>query len=81
MESAVISRAVEKSKMEGSDPRMDLCPRCGRYISGPNLLAHAKADEYLIGLIGRDHPEWVGPDGRCTRCVGYYQSLVERTGI
>ncbi len=81
MERSVISRAMEKSEMEGFQPRMDLCPRCGRYISGPNLLAHAKAEEYLIGLIGQDHPEWVGPDGACSPCVGYYQSLVELTGI
>ena len=81
MESSVISRAMAKSNMEGSQPGVDLCPRCGRDISGPNMLAHAKAEEYLIGLIGQDHPEWIGSDGACIRCVGYYQSLVELTGI
>ncbi len=57
------------------------CPRCGRYIEGARILAHAKAEEYLIGLIKRDHPEWVEPEGTCLRCGTYYQALVERTGI
>ncbi len=57
------------------------CPRCGRYIQGESILAHAKAEEYLIGLIQRDHPEWVEPDGTCSSCKTYYQALVERTGI
>ena len=57
------------------------CPRCGRYIEGSNVLAHAKAEEYLVGLIKRDHPEWVEPDGTCSPCKTYYQALVERTGI
>ena len=57
------------------------CPRCGRYIEESRILAHAKAEEYLIGLIKRDHPEWVEPDGTCSPCKTYYQALVERTGI
>ncbi len=61
MERSVISQAMAKSEMEGFRPRMDLCPRCGRYISGPSLLAHAKAEEYLIG---QDHQLANGNCGR-----------------
>ena len=57
------------------------CPRCGRYIEGSSVLAHAKAEEYLVGLIKRDHPAWVEPKGTCLRCETFYQALVERTGI
>jgi hypothetical protein len=45
------------------------------------LLAHAKAEEYLIGLIKRDHPEWVRPNGTCPRCNIYYRLLAKRTGV
>ena len=57
------------------------CHRCGKYIESSSVLAHAKAEEYLIGLIKRDHPEWVEAEGTCHRCEDYYQALVERTGI
>lgn len=59
----------------------DRCPRCGKTIEAPLLLAHAKAEEYLIELIKRDHPEWVRPDGRCPRCNIYYRLLAKRTGV
>lgn len=68
---SVISRAMA----------MDRCPRCGKPISGPIMLAHAKAEEYLIGLIKRDHPEWAEPNGACHGCEAYYRVLVERTGV
>lgn len=57
------------------------CPRCGRDIEESILLPHVKAEEYLIGLIRRDHPEWVLSNGECPRCKGYYRALVERTGV
>lgn len=68
---SVISRAMA----------LDRCPRCGKTFQGPMLLAHAKAEEYLIGLIKRDHPEWIEPGGTCPGCVAYYRVLVERTGV
>ncbi len=80
MERSVISRAMAKSTMEGSQRGIDLCPLCGRYLSGPSLLAHAKAEEYLIGLIGQDHPEWDEPE-TVPQSEAYYRALVEQTGI
>ncbi len=80
MESSVISRAMAKSEMERFQPRIDPCPRCGRYISGPSLLAHAKAEEYLIGLIGQDHPEWDELE-TVPQSGAYYRALVEQTGV
>ena len=80
MESSVISGAMAESEMAGSQPSIELCPRCGRYISGPSLLAHAKAEEYLIGLIGQDHPEWAEPE-TVPQSKAYYRALVEQTGV
>lgn len=89
---SVISKAVARTwpQWSGTDastdtpqtPSMtDRCPRCGRDIRVPMLLAHAKAEEYLIELIKRDHPEWVQPDGTCRRCKLYYRVLAKRTGV
>lgn len=89
----VISKAVALSRMQPSNAppcitnghrcasTTDRCPRCGKDIPAPMLLAHAKAEEYLIELIQRDHPEWVQPDGTCPRCKFYYRVLAKRTGV
>lgn len=90
---SVISEAVARAGIESSDGVLstmngqrgastaDRCPRCGKTIQAPMLLAHAKAEEYLIELIKRDHPEWVQPDGTCSRCSNYYRVLAQRTGV
>ncbi len=56
------------------------CPRCGENIQESILLPHVKAEEYLIELIKRDHPNWVQSDGKCPPCVDYYRTLIEQTG-
>ena len=65
----------------GSSSMREPCLRCGKIPKGPSLLAHAKAEEYLIELIKRDHPEWGEPDGTCPRCAAYYRTLVEQVGV
>lgn len=61
--------------------RMYRCSRCGKIIRGSLLLVHTKAEEYIIELLKRDHPEWVDHNGACSHCEQYYQALVERAGI
>ena len=90
---SVISRAVARAWPQWSSPdasspsaprrpsRGERCPRCGRTVTGPLLLIHAKAEEYLLELIKRDHPEWGEPDGTCPRCAAYYRTLVEQVGV
>ena len=72
---------MDTQAMQSSSLMRDRCLRCGKDISGLILLAHAKAEEYLIGLIKEDHPEWVQPDGTCPRGEVYYRALVEQTGV
>ncbi len=74
-------RSLAGSNEQSRASMMDDCPRCGKTINGPTRLVHVKAEEYLIGLIKRDHPEWVDPDGTCPQCATYYRVLVERTGV
>ena len=57
------------------------CPICDREIDDFASLAHAKAEEYLIELIKRDHPEWKKEDKTCQKCVEYYRKLVKENEI
>ncbi|MBL7081927.1 MAG: hypothetical protein ISS44_05130, partial [Candidatus Omnitrophica bacterium] len=48
-------RAEEQKKTE---PRQYKCQICGRMIHEEHALMHAKAEEYLMNLIKKDHPQW-----------------------
>lgn len=50
---------------------MPKCPLCHKET---DTLYHI-AEQAVIDLIKRDHPEWVQPDGACAKCVEYYESL------
>lgn len=57
------------------------CHICGREIDEAAGLAHVKAEEYLIELIRRDHPEWLEEKNSCHKCIDYYRRLVKETEI
>lgn len=57
------------------------CQICEREIDDFASLAHVKAEEYLINLILRDHPEWQEKGKTCPKCVEYYRKLVKETEI
>ena len=57
------------------------CQICNREIDDFASLAHIKAEEYLIELIHRDHPEWKEDSKTCHKCVEYYRKLVKETEI
>ncbi|MBU3933757.1 MAG: hypothetical protein KKH11_03735 [Candidatus Omnitrophica bacterium] len=61
--------------------RKHKCQICGREIDDAVGLAHVKAEEYLIELIRRDHPEWNKDMGTCDLCLEYYRELIKRTEI
>ncbi len=47
------------------------CGLCGH--DSPNL--SQIAEDYVLDLIRRDHPEWVRENGACPECLAYYSSL------
>lgn len=61
--------------------RKHKCQICGREIDDAVGLAHVKAEEYLIELIRRDHPQWKKTMGTCDLCLEYYRELIKRTKI
>ena len=48
--------------------------KCGLCDKEVNEL-HSIAQDYLLGLIESEHPDWVESDGACTKCIEYYYSL------
>lgn len=53
------------------------CQICDRDIDEAVSISHIKAEEYLIELIRRDHPEWKEAKATCHMCVAYYRKLVK----
>lgn len=57
------------------------CQICSRDIDTKSALMHVKAEEYLIGLIKKDHPRWQDGPGTCNDCITYYRKLVKDAEI
>ena len=58
-----------------------ICQICGREIDDSVALAHIKAEEYIIELIRKEHPEWDKEKTTCDLCLEYYRELIKRTEI
>ena len=69
-----IKRALTKGKKYK-------CRICGRMIHETHSLEHAKAEEYLIDLIRKDHPQWKQKDSACKECIEYYRKLINQSEI
>lgn len=57
------------------------CQICEREIDEFVSLTHIKSEEYLMGLIRKDHPEWDKHDKTCEKCIDYYRKLVKEGEI
>lgn len=57
------------------------CQICEREIDEFVSIAHIRAEEYLISLIRKDHPDWDKQDKTCHKCIEYYRKLVKETEI
>lgn len=57
------------------------CQICERQIDDFASIAHIKAEEYLMDLIHKDHPEWKKDGKTCHECVDYYRKLVKESEI
>jgi hypothetical protein len=53
------------------------CKLCNRDIDEKVALSHIKAEEYLIELIRKDHPQWKKEDDTCYTCLEYYRKLIK----
>lgn len=71
-------RAEKLKKTEASQYE---CQICGRLIHAEHALMHAKAEEYLMNLIKKDHPQWQDKDPTCKECVEYYRKLINEAEI
>lgn len=58
-----------------------LCQICAREIDESAALTHIKAEEYLLELIRRDHPEWKETRSTCPHCIDYYRTLIKKAEI
>ncbi len=57
------------------------CQICGKDVDDAIGIAHIKAEEYILELIRKDHPEWDKTKGTCDLCVEYYRELIKRSEI
>ena len=57
------------------------CQICGRMIHEAHSLEHAKAEEYLLNLIKKDHPKWKQKNSTCSECIEYYRKLINQAEI
>ena len=57
------------------------CQICNRPVDVQSALTHVKAEEYLLDLIKKDHPEWKVDKGTCPQCIAYYRQLIQRAKI
>jgi len=57
------------------------CQICNREINEKIGLMHVKAEEYIIELIKKDHPEWDHSKNTCKKCVEYYRKLIKKAKI
>ncbi len=58
-----------------------ICQICNRPVDESSALTHVKAEEYLLGLIKKDHPEWKEDKETCHQCVTYYRELIKKAKI
>ena len=57
------------------------CKICGRMVHEKHSLEHIKAEEYLIKLIEKDHPQWRHKDPTCPECIEYYRKLIHEAEL
>ena len=51
------------------------CPVCKKEMEESIVDVCTTAYEYIIEKIKQEHPDWVGKDGACPKCIDYYRQL------
>jgi len=75
-DAGLCNRCAAKEK-----PGTYVCQICDRSIDEASALTHVKAEEYLLHLIRKDHPEWKESKGTCPECIDYYRQLIKKARI
>ena len=74
--------AVRRATRSKKDTKKNYtCQICERAVDEANALTHIKAEEYLLELIRKDHPEWKEDKKTCPKCVEYYRELIKKAKI
>lgn len=76
-----MKRIINKVKKVITGKKKYRCHICGRLIHQSCSLEHAKAEEYLLSLIKKDHPKWRQGDPTCPECIDYYRKLIDQAEI
>jgi len=69
------------NKCAAKAPKKYKCQICDRYIDEVSALTHVKAEEYILNLIKKDHPEWQKTKETCQECLDYYRKLIKQAEI
>ena len=82
---AVCNKCVEAPKetspQDAVEPKKYKCEICQRMIDEDRGLEHVKAEEYIIELIKKDHPQWRDKTATCKECLDYYRRLVNEAEV
>ncbi|MCK9573544.1 MAG: hypothetical protein M0R20_03970 [Candidatus Omnitrophica bacterium] len=73
----------QEALTEGINPddKTYQCQICSRAVHQQHALEHVKAEEYLIELIKKDHPEFRHKGPTCKECIEYYRKLIKNAEI
>jgi len=58
-----------------------VCQICKKMVHEDCSIEHAKAEEYIMNLIKKDHPQWRQNAPMCEECVEYYRKLITEAEI
>jgi hypothetical protein len=56
------------------------CSICKKKVEGDLLVYINHTEEHIISEIRADHPDWVGKNGLCKKCVDYYHKQIKGDG-
>lgn len=76
-----VEKQRQAQEQKQKSPGKYRCQICERMIEEEHALMHAKAEEYLINLIKKDHPQWQQGSPTCKECVEYYRKLIKEAEI
>lgn len=69
------------SRIKEKKDKQYKCQLCARIVDTRAALMHIKAEEYLLDLIKKDHPQWQNGSKACDKCLAYYRRLVKDAEI